>query len=115
VEGRNWDRAALETALKPAIDFQKKYNVQIYLGEFSAIRWAPDGSAARYLSDVIDICEAYGWDWTYHAFREWSGWSVEHGSAREDNRPAAEPTDRQKVLCSWLAKNKKPAWTTGNN
>ncbi len=111
VEGRNWDKAALETALQPAVDFQNKYNVHIYIGEFSAIRWAPDGSAARYLSDVIDICENHGWDWTYHAFREWSGWSVEHGPVRDDARPASQPTDRQKLLCGWFAKNKKPAWT----
>jgi len=42
----------------------------MYIGEFSAIRWAPDGSAYRYLKDLIDVFEAHGWDWSYHAFRE---------------------------------------------
>lgn len=37
-----------------------------------------DAGADRYLADVIDLFEEYGWDWSYHAFREWAGWSVEH-------------------------------------
>lgn len=84
--------------------------MHIYIGEFSAIRWAPEGSAVRYLSDAIDLFEAHGWDWSYHAFREWSGWSVEHGADRNDTRPAAQPTDRQRLLQGWFARNAKPVW-----
>jgi len=36
------------------------------------------------------------WDSSYHAFREWSGWSVEHGSDRSNTKPSAEPTNRQR-------------------
>ncbi|MGA2497152.1 MAG: cellulase family glycosylhydrolase [Tepidisphaeraceae bacterium] len=108
IAGKQWDKAALEEALRPAIEFQRKYRVQIYLGEFSAIRWAPDNSGQRYLRDCIDIFEKYGWDWSYHAFREWSGWSVEYTENHDDNKPAASPTDRQKLLCEWFAKNRKP-------
>jgi len=108
IEGIMWDKPQLEAALQPAIDFQKNYGVHIYIGEFSAIRWAPDNSAYRYLKDLIDIFEEYGWDWSYHAFREWSGWSVEHGSDRNNTAPVTEPTDRQKLLREWFAKNKKP-------
>ncbi|HUU09506.1 MAG TPA: cellulase family glycosylhydrolase [Phycisphaerae bacterium] len=111
IDGRMWDRAALEASLGPAIAFQKTYGVHIYLGEFSAIRWAPDQSACRYISDCIEIFEKHGWDWTYHAFREWSGWSVEHGEDRADDAPTKEPTDRKKLLLEWFAKNTKPAWT----
>jgi hypothetical protein len=68
--------------------------VHIYIGEFSAIRWAPEGSAARYLSDLIEIFEAHGWDWSYHAFREWSGWTVEHRDDRNDTQPATASTAR---------------------
>jgi len=82
--------------------------VHMYIGEFSAIRWAPDNSAQRYLRDVIDIFEANDWDRTYHAFREWDGWSVEHGADRKDRQRTANPTDRQKLLKSWCAKNQKP-------
>jgi hypothetical protein len=108
IDGKMWDKAQLEAALKPAIDFQKTYGVHIYIGEFSAIRWAPDNSAYRYLRDAIDIFEAHDWDWTYHAFREWDGWSVEHGPDPKDRRPSPTPTDRQRLLQSWFAKNVSP-------
>ena len=111
IGGKHWDKAALQAALQPVIDFQRAYNVHIYIGEFSAIRWAPGDSACRYLRDVIEIFEQHGWDWSYHAFREWNGWSVEHGPDRNDTQPAAQPTDRQLLLREWFGKNQKPAWT----
>lgn len=110
IEGKRWDKAQLEEALKPVVDFQRTYGVHVYIGEFSAIRWAPDNSACRYLRDCIDIFESHDWDWSYHAFREWSGWSVEHGADPKDTAPVAAPTDRQKLLREWFAKNKKPGW-----
>jgi endoglucanase len=67
--------ATLNAALQPVRDFQTDYNVQIYIGEFSVARWAPN--AATYLSNVMNIFEGYGWDWSYHAFREWDGWDLE--------------------------------------
>ena len=109
IGGRTWDKAALAAALKPVIDFQEAHGVHIFLGEFSAIRWAPDGSAHRYIRDCIELFEKHRWDWTYHAFREWSGWSVEHTADRADERPAKQPTARQKLLLEWFARNRKPA------
>ena len=73
---------------------------------FSAIRWAP--GAASYLRDCIDIFEEYGWDWTFHAYREWDGWSVEHGNDPQDHQPTREPTDRKKLLLDWFGRNVKP-------
>ncbi|MBM3858435.1 MAG: glycoside hydrolase family 5 protein [Verrucomicrobia bacterium] len=108
IKGKMWDKAALEKVLQPVLDFQKNYNVHIYIGEFSAIRWAPGDSAYRYLRDCIDIFESHGWDWSYHAFREWDGWSVEHGPDRNDRQPAKTPTDRERLLRSWFARNQKP-------
>ena len=109
IEGKRWDKAQLEAALAPVVEFQRKYGVHIYIGEFSAIRWAPDQSACRYLADLIDIFEAHDWDWSYHAFREWDGWSVEHGGDPQDHRRASSPTDREQLLRSWFAKNLKGA------
>ena len=109
IDGVDWDKARLEQALRPVRDFQDAYGVHIYIGEFSAIRWAPDGSAFRYLRDLIDLFEARGWDWSYHAFREWSGWSVEHGPDKADAEPARTPTDRETLLRDWFARNRKPA------
>lgn len=105
IEGRHYDRAALKRVLQPVIDFQRDYGVHIYIGEFSAIRWAPGSSAENYLRDCIELFEEQGWDWAYHAFREWDGWSVEHGSDRNDRRRASEPTGREKLLRSWYGRN----------
>jgi endoglucanase len=110
IDGKMWDRAALEAALRPVTDFQRRYGVHVYIGEFSAIRWAPDSSACRYIKDCIDIFESHGWDWTYHAFREWQGWSAEHGPDKSDTARPASPPDREKLLREWFAKNQKPAW-----
>ena len=100
-----YDKEALRRELQPVRDFQLAYNVPVYIGEFSAIRWAE--GADRYLKDVTDLFEEYGWDWSYHAFREWSGWSLEHGDAESDLQPAAAPPARQQVIRAWFAKNRK--------
>ena len=57
---------------------------------------------------VIDLFEEQGWDWAYHAFREWDGWSVEHGPDPKDHTPSRAPTDREKLLRSWYGKNRRP-------
>ena len=66
----------LRKALEPVRAFQERHGARILIGEFSAIVWAP--GAADYIRDCIGIFNEYGWDWAFHAYREWSGWSVEH-------------------------------------
>ena len=69
------DREYLRRTLQPVRDFQLKHKARIYVGEFSAASYAV--GAENYLRDCIDLFEEYGWDWTYHAFREANVWSVE--------------------------------------
>ena len=79
------------------------------IGEFSAVRWAP--GADRYLADCTAIFEEYGWDWSYHAFREWGGWSCESADLPydRDNHPvAAQPTARAQALQHWFSRNVRP-------
>ncbi len=108
IDGRYYDRKVLEAVLEPVVRFQRDYNAHIYIGEFSAIRWAPGDSAYQYLRDCIEIFEAHDWDWAYHAFREWHGWSVEHGSDPKQTAPVPFLTDRAQLLRAWFAKNEKP-------
>ena len=110
IDGRWYDRQQLEKVLEPVVRFQQDYNVHIYIGEFSAIRWAPGDSAYRYLKDCIEIFEQHGWDWAYHAFREWHGWSVEHGSDPRNTQRLTTPTERALLLRSWYARNEKPTF-----
>ncbi len=94
---KGWDRAFLEKALKPVRDFQRKHGARIYVGEFSAVCWAP--GAENWLRDCIALFGAYGWDWTYHAFREWAGWSVEHeGEDDASLRPSADNPRKRALL-----------------
>jgi endoglucanase len=105
IGGREWNKDMIERAMRSAIEFARKHRVQMYVGEFSAIRTAPDGSAARYLADVIDVLEQHGFDWSYHAYREWPGWSLEHEGPLDHPVKAQMPPDRQKVVTGWFAKN----------
>ena len=74
--GRPFDKEYLRRAVRGAREFQLRHNTRIYVGEFSVAAWAP--GAERYLADCADLFAEYGWDWTYHAFREYEAWSVEH-------------------------------------
>ncbi len=105
---RPFDRDALRRKLQPVRDFQLKHNVQIFVGEFSVPRWAP--GAAQYLSDNISLFEEYGWDWTYHAFRESPTWSLEMANLPHSpaiKLEAGKSSDRADVIRGWLEKNEK--------
>lgn len=106
IGGMMWDKRQIRRTLQPVREFQLAFNAHIYVGEFSAIRWAP--GAADYLRDCIELFEEYGWDWTYHAYREWDGWSVEHGSDPQNHQPVNTPTDRKELLLNWFGKNVPP-------
>ena len=101
-----YDKKELRKILQPIRDFQLKYGARIYMGEFSAIRFAP--GAAQYIQDVIELFEEYGWDWSYHAFREWYNWSVEYDENPQNEKPAEQDTERKKILLKYFSKNIKP-------
>lgn len=102
---KGWNRDYLKKQLAPVLAFQKKHNARIYVGEFSAIAWAE--GAGDFLTDCISVFEEYGWDWTYHAFREWAGWSVEHaGPDRASLAPSAD-NPRRRALLNGFARGKR--------
>ena len=114
-EARGWDRGFLRRTLAPVIDFQRRHGCRIYVGEFSAVSWAPGAEA--YIGDCISLFEELGWDWTYHAFREFPGWSVERepvsrGMRDEDFRPSAD-NPRMRVLKRGLRGELAPAARKG--
>jgi hypothetical protein len=104
-EGGMWNKERLIKELAPALNFQKRHNVRMYVGEFGVIRWADNG--AQYLRDNIELFEKWGWDWSYHAFREWHGWSFEYEPVKERIK-AKQPTARAKVLFEYLNRNLDP-------
>lgn len=107
-EGRteDWNKERLRRELAGVLAFRKKHGALFYVGEFSAVGWAP--GAERYLRDGIELFEEYGWSWSYHSFRESPFWDVEREYAGERNFvPAPAPTARQKVLLDYFARNLK--------
>ena len=102
---KKWNKETMRKHLQPVRDFELKHGAKIYFGEFSAARWAE--GAEIYIQDVIDIFEEYGWDWSYHAFRESHCWDVEippDGNPGAQNR--VEMTARKQVLINAFKKNK---------
>lgn len=73
----DWNKARLSQDLEPVREFVRKYKLPIYVGEFSCVRNAPDGSAYRWIRDASDLFEAEGWSWTFHGFRGSHLWNQE--------------------------------------
>ena len=103
IDGTYWNREALAKDFQYVIDFEKQYGAKIYIGEFSAIRWAT--GCKEYVADVISVAEEHNWDWSYHSFREWHGWSVEHDN-NQSNLERLEWTERKQLLIDSYAPNK---------
>ena len=105
---RGWDKMHLRECLRHVRAFEKRHGARIYVGEFSATTWAKGADA--YLRDCIEIFNEYGWDWSYHAFREWSAWSVEHEWPDRFNTKPVQSKDnpRMRVLKNGLKERPVP-------
>ena len=101
VAGERWDKEFVRREIQSVRDFQLKSGARIFVGEFSAAAYAP--GAEKYLRDLCELFEEYGWDWTYHAFREAHCWSVEYeGPSYFELVPAKGLTPRAEVLLEFL-------------
>ena len=95
-EEKGWNREWLREKLRPVREFQLANDARIYVGEFSAsVRAA---GAENYIADCIALFNEYGWDWTYHAFRESKNWSVEHATGEDGSLIKVDETPRRKAL-----------------
>ena len=99
-----WNRERLAKSMEAVRKFQLKYGAKIQVGEFSVAIWAP--GAANYLKDLVSVFEQYKWDWTYHAFREWDGWSLEHEGTPNNIKRAEKDTDRKQVMLGFFNRNR---------
>lgn len=91
-----WSKSRLSGLLEPVRAFQRNTGAPVYVGEFSAVRWAPKNQSAVYLNDVIDLFEHEGWAWTYLGWRGYHGWDAELDSTVEnDRRQGRLPTRRR--------------------
>ena len=97
---RGWDKGKLRGVLSPVRAFAGRHGARIYVGEFSAAAWAP--GAENYLRDCIELFEEYGWDWTYHAFRESRVWDVEMEGPHWHGMVPADDSPRKRALLDGL-------------
>lgn len=75
-ESKGWDIDYLRNKILPVVQFQQDHNVPIYVGEFSAIRYAGD-SRTNYIRDLLLLWNEHDWAWTFHSLKGWSGWDPE--------------------------------------
>jgi endoglucanase len=97
IDGREWNRDTVEATVQPVVEFQKKHRVTVFMGEFSAPRYLGE-DANRYVRDVIEVCEKYGWSWAYHAWREASVWDAERDNFDRKSLERKASTPRLDLL-----------------
>ena len=85
---KGWDADGLRRIVAPVREFERRHGARIFVGEFSAVAYAK--GCDRWIADVSAMLNEYGWDWCYHAFREWPGWSVEHEVVSGDSAATAK-------------------------
>lgn len=75
--------------------FAALYNVPIFVGEFSCMRWAPNDSATTVLTDLIKMFDDEKWGYTYHVWRSYEGfdseipYSVAQGAGNSSHRSSS--------------------------
>lgn len=87
VLNRPFNKQALEVYMRPLVAFQQRYNALIWVGEFSAVRWAPGSD--QYLRDLVSIFDSHGWGWSYFSFGGWKGWDPRYDNTYEVSGVAA--------------------------
>lgn len=78
-----WDKKRLEDTLTVVEIFQKKYDVPIFVGEFSAARWAEGGE--QYILDLVSIFSKNEWGWAYHAYSGSHVWNPHYDNSYAPN------------------------------
>lgn len=104
INNKYWDKKELRKVLQPVVDFQKRHGARIYTGEFSTR--SRSVGAERYLRDCIELFEEFGWDWTYHSFREAPTWNLEMEELNGKYVPSSD-NPRKRVLLKAFQKNIK--------
>lgn len=82
----HWDKERLRKQLSPLIEFRKKYDVPVLIGEFSAVRWAE--GASQWICDAASLFDENGFGWMYFAFNGYHGWNPHYDGVHSNDDPA---------------------------
>jgi endoglucanase len=82
------DRAALQSEIQAVIDFSKKYNIPVHMGEFGAFDRADMASRVRWTTFLARYFESLNFSWAYW---EWSaGFGIFVPSNNSYNQPLVD-------------------------
>lgn len=98
-------RAAAQASLDILDRWSARHGKPIYVGEISAVRFAP--GAHEYVRLVTDFCREKGWPFSYHEWRGWWGWDAELVGAHEASERVAS-TPMLAVLRNAFKPRKQP-------
>lgn len=90
-------RDYLRSRLEPVRAVEKKNNLRIFVGEFSASRVA-GGEGDLYVEDLIALFNEYRWGWAYHSFREADLWDPEKSVLNAESVGRSSTARRMKLL-----------------
>jgi hypothetical protein len=100
-----WDKVRLIKQIEPLIDFKKKYDIPVWIGEFSAVRWAQGSS--EWLCDAVSIFNDNGFGWMYFAFNGYHGWNPAYDSGfSTDDHKSSDLHKVYELSERWTALNK---------
>jgi len=103
-----WDKEFLRDILRPVVEFQRRYDVRIFAGEFGTTAQSPADTRVRYLEDLLSLFEEYGFDYAFASYRKYSTYSLEHAAYVASNAVVpmyVETTDALAKLLEHLALN----------
>lgn len=75
-----WDKKGVEMIMSPLREFQQRYQVPVWIGEFGTVPWADGGE--QYILDLVDIFDNWSWGWTYFSINGFYGWSPDYDNQK---------------------------------
>ena len=114
IGGEYWNKGKIRDYNRHLISFIKDNNFEMYVGEFSCARWAPNNSAYNFIRDCLELFEEEGWNYAY--FTDYpdassnygaTAWSLQYDEVYQSATLVSEETNRLKLLKEYWAKNVK--------
>lgn len=92
--------------LQALVNFQKKYNAYIYIGESGVVNWAP--GSLHFLNDIISIFEANHFSWVNYG-QSWYGWNPSYDDRPLNNTLHNEKASQAEAASHYVGGN-SPRW-----
>jgi len=83
LNGVIWDQNKLIQTLEELRKFKIDNNVDVFVGEFSCVRWGVNCDA--YLNELTAIFDTYQWTYMYFQLNGWNGWNPYYSDTLSPN------------------------------